>query len=112
MKHKFAEYIKKAMMPKFVGNAFTRYNCERCGKEGVHQNTGHPPLCDECLDYYAGRILGGLRYDEAKEMADELMRVAIENEKSYEEKKKEHFKNMGWTYKKSDLIKKLEAEGV
>lgn len=35
---------------RFVGHAFTEFNCAACSKEVSWPNTGVPQLCDECSD--------------------------------------------------------------
>lgn len=43
----------KCMMDKSVsGQAFTKFVCEKCGKEDWHHNTAVPRFCSECSRKY------------------------------------------------------------
>lgn len=34
------------------GQAFTKYACEKCGKEQYWHNTDTPSICEECSEKY------------------------------------------------------------
>lgn len=43
----------RCMMDKGIaGQAFTKFTCEKCGKEAYHHNTNTPRFCDKCSEKY------------------------------------------------------------
>lgn len=46
------ECMKCRMDKGFAGQGFTKFTCEKCGKEDWHHNTNTPRFCNECSKKY------------------------------------------------------------